>query len=245
MRRWIVPCLVAASALTVAATDRSDPKAVAIAETVLERLGGDEAWSATGFVRWDFFGGRTHYWDKQRGDVRIEIPERLDDAGEQVRPELLVLMNINTREGRVWATGQEVADADQRADYLEQGHQIWINDSYWMFMPYKLLDPGVTLRYSGERALEDGRACDVLDLTFGDDVGYTPNNRYEVFVARDTGLVEQWSFFADSADEEPRFTLPWSGWKQFGGIRLATDHGQEKDWRIAVEDDLPRTLFTE
>ena len=48
-------------------------------------------------------------------------------------------------------------------EYLELGHRTWINDSYWMFMPYKLLDPGVTLAYAGERALEDGRLKPGLD----------------------------------------------------------------------------------
>jgi hypothetical protein len=112
-----------------------------------------------------------------------------------------------------------------------------------MFMPYKLLDPGVTLRYGGEKEMEDGRGADVLVLTF-EEVGYTPENKYDVFVARDTGLVEQWSFYRNADDEEPSFTLPWTGWREFGGILLATDHGREKDWDIAVPESLPRTVFT-
>lgn len=228
-----------------AAEPGSDARAVEIAQSVYERLGGQSAWDATRFVSWKFFGGRQHRWDKQSNDVRMEIPERTGDDGSVQRPQLLVLMNIDTRMGRVWAAGEEVLEAEALAEYLEQGHQIWINDSYWMFMPYKLLDPGVTLEYAGERELEDGRVADVLDMTFGSGVGYTPQNRYEVFVARDSGLIEQWAFFADAADPEPRFTMPWTGWRQFGGIWLATDHGQGKDWDIRVESDLPHSLFTE
>ena len=240
----MLSCTLVSSIDTVHAAE-SDPRAVEIASSVLERMGGEDGWNATRFFRWKFFGGRLHYWDKQTGDVRMEIPERRDDEGEQERPELLVLMNIDDKQGRVWADGELVEDAAKLEEYLDLGHQIWINDSYWMFMPFKLLDPGVTLRYSGERALEDGRAADVLDLTFASDAGYTPQNRYEVFVARDTGLVEQWAFFAEAADGEPRFTMPWSGWQRFGRIRLATDHGRGADWDIAVDDQLLRALFSE
>ncbi len=235
-------CVVAAEPPEVAA---SDPRAVEIAQAVLEKLGGQAGWDATRFVRWKFFGGRQHYWDKQTGDVRIEMAERLDDAGEVERPALLILMNIDTKLGRVLAAGEEVRDREKLDEYLTLGHKTWINDSYWMFMPYKLLDPGVTLKYSGERELEDGRLADVLDLTFGDGVGYTPQNRYEVFVARDSGFIEQWAFFSKADETEPRFTMPWADWRKFARIWLATDHGDDKDWDIAIHAVLPRSVFTE
>ena len=226
-----------------AAPPASDPHALEIAEAVITRLGGREAWDGTHYVRWKFFGSRLHLWDKHTGDVRIEIPERRKEDGSVERPALLVLMNVNTKNGRVWAAGEPVTDEAKLREYLDLGHEIWINDMYWMFMPYKLLDPGVTLRDRGERALPDGRPADVLEMTFASGVGYTPENKYEVFVARDTHLVEQWAFYEKATDPSPRFTLPWGGWRQFGRIWLATDHGQGKDWGIAVDDGVIRALF--
>lgn len=223
----------------------SDPRAVEIARAVLKKVGGQEGWDATRYIRWKFFGGRQHYWDKQTGDVRIEIAERVGEDGNVERPQLLVLMNIHTRQGRVLADGEDVRDEETLEEYLTLGHKIWVNDSYWMFLPFKLLDPGVTLKYVGERELEDGRMSDVIELTFGDGVGYTPENRYEVFVARDSGFIEQWAFFASAGDAEPRFTLPWANWRKFGRIWLATDHGEQKNWDIAVHAVLPRSVFTE
>ena len=67
------------------ASSSSNPRAVQIARAVLERLGGQEAWDTTRFVRWKFFGGRQHYWDRHTGDVRIEMAERRNDAGEVER----------------------------------------------------------------------------------------------------------------------------------------------------------------
>jgi hypothetical protein len=225
------------------AAEGADARAVKIATDVMERMGGRDAWSATRFVSWRFFGNRMHYWDRHTGDIRIVSPEGKDREGNR-RPEVIVLMNIDSKQGRAWSDGEPVEQAGKLAELLDMGHQWWVNDAYWMFMPYKLLDPGVTLKYAGERAMEDGRQADVLDLTF-DSVGYTPENRYEVFVARDTGLVEQWAFFSEASEQEPRFTLPWANWKQFGNIWLATSHGRDLDWKIAVHDTLPEPVFTD
>jgi hypothetical protein len=111
-----------------------------------------------------------------------------------------------------------------------------------MFMPYKLLDPGVVLTYVGNQPMADGRSSEVLQLTF-ESVGLTPQNRYLVFVASDTGLVEQWSYFRDAADTEPGFTAAWERWQRFGNIMLATGHGRDADWDIAVFSDLPASVF--
>ncbi len=99
------------------------------------------------------------------------------------------------------------------------------------------------MKYVGQRKMEDGRMASVLQLTF-EDVGYTPENKYEVFVVKDTGLVEQWTFYTDRTDPESRFTGPWAGWTRFGGIMLATSHGRERNWEIAAPAEVPLTAFT-
>ena len=85
----------------------------------------------------------------------------------------------------------------------------------------------------------------VLQLTFGEGVGYTPQNRYHVYVGKQSGLVEQWDFYLDAADTEPRFAGPWKDWRDFGRIKLATNHGRDADWQIVVHDTLPDSVFTD
>lgn len=213
-------------------TVESPPRSPAerLAERVLERLGGAQAWERTRHLHWRFFGGRECHWDKHTGDVRLRSEE------------LILLFNVVTREGRAFRSGEEVLDPSERRALLEQGYGWWVNDSYWVVMPYKLLDPGVRLRLVGEDTLADGRPSDVLELTF-DAVGLTPDNRYLVEVGRDTDLVEEWTFFPD-ATAEARFTLPWAGWRRFGAIWLATDHGRDAEWDLAVWDELPREVYS-
>jgi hypothetical protein len=209
----------------------SDAQAIAVADAVMERLGGRDSWDQTRFLTWRFFGKRRHVWDKWTGDIRYE-------SGD-----LLVLMNIHTRRGRAWQNGAEIVDADTLAARLRHGYEAWINDSYWVFMPFKLKDSGVTLKYKEKGQTEDGRAADVLVLTFRE-VGVTPQNKYEVWVDEETRLVTQWAFYTKAADAEPRFVNPWANWQQYGRIWLSDDRGRRKHTEIAVFDELPPSVFT-
>jgi hypothetical protein len=195
--------------------DGSDVRAVAVADRTMEAMGGRAAWDRVQCIGWTIFG-RTHLWNRWKGDYRLEADT------------LLVIMNVNSGEGRVWSRGDEMQPGIDRDALLKRARSIWINDSYWFLMPYKLKDTGVTLSDEGERATADGRMADVLGLTFHG-VGDTPDNRYEVFVDRETGLVSQWSFYRKHGDAEPAFTLPWTGWTRFGVILLATGRGGRAD----------------
>ncbi len=212
------------------ASERSDARAAEVAREVMQALGGAEAWEKTRYLSWRFFDRRQHYWDRYSGDVRIEDEKHL------------VLMNIQNRNGRAWVEGTEITEPDSLSKLLDLGYAWWVNDSYWAFMPYKLQDPGVTLRYVGERDMQDGRRADVLELTFAG-VGRTPENKYEVCVDKETRLIGEWSFYTKASDPEPRFTGPWGDWKRVGKIMLAGSRGREKDWKLAVYDELPRAVF--
>lgn len=208
----------------------SDKEAIEIADRVMKKLGGRKNWDNTRYVTWKFFGRRMHVWDKWTGDVRVESRDRV------------LLMNIHTMKGKVWEKGDEITNPDTLAKRLDWGLAVWINDSYWVCMPYKLKDSGVTLKYMGDGKTEDGREAHLLQLTFKD-VGKTPQNKYEVCVDKETYLVTQWSYFRNAADKEPRFTRPWQNWKKYGNIMLADDHGRSKHTDVAVFDELPKSVF--
>lgn len=199
----------------------SDKKAIEIADKVMEALGGYENWNNTEYISWNFFGRRMHYWNKWTGDYRMEYKNTV------------VIMNLNNEEAKLYIDGAEETHADSLTKFTKFAKSAWINDSYWMFMPYKLKDSGVSLKYVGEGKTEDGIDSHILQLTF-EEVGNTPENKYHVFVNKSSFMVEQWSFFRKFDDEKPRFINPWKNWKKYGNIMLSDSRGKNGHDKIAV-----------
>ena len=74
----------------------------------------------------------------------------------------------------------------------------------------------------------------------------TPQNKYHVYVAHETDLVEQWDFFPRVEDEEPQFSTPWSNWDRYGPILLSDGRGAgRRHTEIQVMGALSREAFTE
>ena len=210
----------------------SDLAAIQIADHVMEAMGGKKAYDETRYLFWNFFGSRTLLWDKHQGNVRIESQK--DD--------FTVVMNIHSMEGKVKRNGVELSNPDSLAKYLQKGKNIWINDSYWLVMPFKLKDSGVTLKYLSQEETEAGKMADVLELNF-DKVGKTPDNKYHVFVDQETKLVSQWTFYTKSTDVEPRFSTPWDGYQTFGKIKLSGGRGIYKLTEIKVLENVQDGIF--
>ncbi|WP_268122672.1 DUF6503 family protein [Roseivirga pacifica] len=209
----------------------SDAKAIAIADKVMEAMGGRQAWDNTHYVAWKFFGRDALVWDKWTGNVRIDRPNGTT-----------LLTNINDGSGTAYLNATEITDADSVGQYMETAKSIWINHSYWLVMPFKLKDSGVTLNYVGEENTMDGKPADKLKLTF-EGVGRTPQNMYYVWVDKETNLVSQWEYYS-AADKDAGFTLPWAGYTKHGEILLGGNRGERSMEDIMVFDELPASVFT-
>ncbi|MCY4672691.1 MAG: hypothetical protein OXD43_02810 [Bacteroidetes bacterium] len=213
--------------------EASDPQAIDIADQVMTSMGGRAAWDNARYLSWTIFG-EDHVWDKWTGRFRWQ--------GDST----VVLMNVHTMEGRAFTKGEEVMPADE---LLAGAYRDWINAGYWFLMPYKLKDSGVTLGYKGDGQTADGKEAYILTLGFND-VGLTPQNGYDVYVDKESGLVTQWSYYANADQEEPSFTTTWDGYEYYGGIMLADTRavpGDESNVRrlsnLGVYTELPDAVF--
>ena len=211
-----------------------------IAQRTLDAMGGAEAWQGTRFVRFEFFGFRLHHWDRYTGRHRLEGKTRDGDA-------YVVLLNLNSREGKAWLNGEPVG-GEELDQWLERAWSAWINDTYWLFMPYKLMDPGVNLSHDGVETI-DGNTYDKLKLTF-EQVGLTPGDTYWAWINRETGLMDQWAYVLQDWEEGREATVwKWLDWQRHGNIMLASkrvnpeNDRQAELGRIAVFDELPDALF--
>ncbi len=245
LRRTTLPLLIAILAvpavLAVPASAQETPSAQAVADRVLQTLGGKQAWDNTRFLHFTFAGRRTHWWDKWTGRHRVEGQNK---EGQKY----VVLENINTKEGTAYLNGQK-AEGDKAKELLEAAYGAWVNDTYWLLMPYKLQDPGVNLSYAGQETI-DGKTYDKLALSF-EHVGLTPGDRYWAYINRETGLMDRWAYILqDMPKEGPPTVWRWEGWQKYGNIMLAPGRTRVGDDRkldlsdIAVSDQMPDSVFT-
>ncbi|MBC7569813.1 MAG: hypothetical protein H7319_08790 [Spirosoma sp.] len=211
----------------------SDARAVQIADEVMAAMGGRKAWDNTHLISWNFFGARQLIWDKWTGNVRVD----------NLKNDQTVLLNVNNDKGRVFRNGAEVIEPDSVAKYVKQAKAAWINDSYWLVMPFKLKDSGLTIKHIGEENTQDGKPADVLQLTFKG-VGVTPDNKYKVWVDKASHLVWQWAYYPKFTDEKPGFTLPWTDYKKHGNVLLSGERGQRDLTDIRVFTGLPGEVFS-
>lgn len=210
----------------------SHPIAILLADQVMNAMGGRKKWDNTNVLFWNFFGARTLLWDKENNRVRVDISKN----------EKVIVLDMNDGTGKVWESGKEILDTERLSKELNKAKNIWINDSYWLVMPFKLKDSGVTLSYLREEETLAGEKCDVLGLTF-DGVGVTPQNMYEVWVSIDTRLIKQWAFFKNVEDIEPAFVRPWDDYKDYDGLLLASERGERDITDIKVLKKVPLASF--
>lgn len=203
------------------------PAAERMVAQVEKSMGGAKNWDHVRYLRFDWVVERDgaevararHLWDRKQNRYRVEWKTR---EGQQV----LAIFDTMTRAGRVWVDGVEAQGADA-APHLERAYGRFINDTYWLIMPWKMRDPGVHVEEAGEQTL-DGKSYDVLHIHF-DQVGLTPGDQYWAFVDRTTGRMDRWAYFLQSDSEKGEPSLDkatmwvWSDWQPAGPVMLSRD----------------------
>lgn len=226
----ITLCTMLAVCVHAAAAERPGPRAVEIAKTMMRAMGGEQAWNAARLVRFDFkvtMGGksmaeRSHLWDRRTGKYRQE--QKTKEGRQRV-----VLMNLGTKQGDVYVDGKK-QDGPGAAKAIEETYAAYINDYYWLAMPWKWLDAGVNLKYLGPKTRGSDR-FDLVELTFGK-VGLTPGDRYDAYVSKASKLMTHWEFVLQSGRKG---SWDWE-YGDYGGVKLAKNHKNETGDSIDMGD---------
>jgi hypothetical protein len=191
---------LATTAAAAAPPPSGDDAAMKLARAVMKASGGDQ-WAKVQRIRFTFNvldkAGKpamaaTHDWDVRGGTDTVTW------NGKTVTIKL----------------GEKNEEGDAKAAY-----QRWVNDTYWLLMPLKLLDGGVKLAHGGTREV-DGQTYEVLDMSF-EGVGLTPGDRYTLYIDPKEHLVRRWDYMPSA---EKKTSGTWDGYEQFGPLKLATKH---------------------
>lgn len=173
-----------------------------------------------------------HEWDVQAGTDRVKWRDDEDRLWD-------VLVDIETASAQQAHIDDEPLEGAELDDAGEQGYTRWINDTYWLLMPIKLFDPGVTLRLEEglreDESPEDAKpGLATLELTF-EDVGLTPGDRYRVRVDMETYEIDSWQMDLEGRDE--LIDVDWGGYEQLGDLYLPLERTwRDRDQRLFFED---------
>lgn len=214
-----------------------DSVALNLAAQVLETNGGQKAWTDSRYIAWTFFGRRRLVWDKWGQEVRIHYTDGSMDMS----------LHIPDTTGMVWKNGVAMTEPDSLDKYLNQAYRTWINDSYWLLMPFKLRDPGVHLSYIGKDTTQAGASAEVIEMEFTA-VGVTPQNKYHIWIGGEPSEVLQWAYYRNAQDTMPGFTNLWTNYQRYEptGIVLSSGRGPNREMGdIKVYVELPEQVFTD
>ena len=187
-----------------------------LALQITEAAGGLDAWDALPLLRFDWSVRndsaeliRTrHLWNKADDQYRVEWPAGQDST-------LVALFapssfDPDAPRGRVALNGDSLT-GDAKAERLKEAYGRYINDSYWLLAPLKVLDPGV------QRSLAPDSGRGVLAISF-EGVGLTPGDRYWIRTDPATGAMTGWSFILEG--DGPPARWEWTGSQPIPGSPL-------------------------
>jgi hypothetical protein len=186
-----------------AASGRAADEASALAHRVAAAA-GIEAWSAIQRLRFTWHVvpkhlSRSYYWNTAAATVAVTIGS---DAPVTIP-----------------AAGPADA-ADQRAVEV---HKAFVNDSYWLLFALHLAWDRTEAVDLGEAAVPQFPALGsrrALQITYPNAGGYTPGDRYILYLGDDL-LPVAWAFHKAAADQ-PTLVTSWERYADVGGLRLPT-----------------------
>ncbi len=183
--------------------DARSGDADALARRMLAAVDG-AAWARTGAVRWTFFDGTRHLWDRARNYDRYE------------RDDLRVLIDLGTRRGVAWRGASKLSGAE-RDRAVDTAWKRWCNDSFWLNPVPKVFDDGVTRSIA-----RDDEGHDALLVTYRSG-GVTPGDRYLWLLDAD-GRPRAWRMWV-SILPVPGLEASWEGWQRLStGAWISTAH---------------------
>ncbi|HVP38521.1 MAG TPA: hypothetical protein VMS93_04985 [Candidatus Saccharimonadales bacterium] len=234
MRSLLVSAALLAAAATLAqASDPptrfdpagSDPRAIQLVDSVQQALGMPGAWRDAHCIEFTFgqargdsmlAPGRRHCWDTWTNRYRVE-----GFAKSLGKSYVVIFGNVNDpHTARVWLDGQLQTADSTVSKFAQAGYGAYINDTYWLLMPYKMKDPGVHLRWMGaQRDSASGADYEAVGLSF-DKVGLTPLDHYTVWIDPATHRVAKWQYF-DGQHPGNTMIAGWEDYREAGSLWIS------------------------
>ena len=206
------------------ATAQPDPKADSLATLLYESAGGAATWAQVPYIKFNYthaIGQTTartirHLWNRQTNEYRVELPGPTNEP-------YVVLIDLDTRQGRAYWNGSELSAQETEAK-AEEAYRRYVHDTFWLLTPLKLFDPGAERTYVSDSSTA---ITDVLKVRYSLP-GYAPAEEYWLYVDKASGLITRGQYWGphDARTLPPR-EFVWRGyerhWTGIGYVYLSTE----------------------
>jgi len=186
-------------------------KSDSLSMKVMNAFGGHDAWAAVRYIRFDFAeernGNRTLYrknlWDRETGDYRTEYTRGGDATW-------VVLLNVRSKEGKAYLNGTSVAPAvsDSVVNLMVR---YFVNDTYWLMAPVKLLEPGVGRLHLPGWSDEN---TDVITTTYAN-ADLAPDDQFWFWIDKESGKLMRWAYTRNDNPSAGPVIYEWGDYESF------------------------------
>lgn len=210
--KWVailLVILIVSMIVCVNVLSKKMPQAIAgdgdaLAESMFEAL-NKPAWDTLGYLQWTF-QGHEYAWDKKNNIANIQWGKNE------------VILDLDKLNGRAYTNNMEVVDQDKKAKLINRAWSFWCNDSFWMFAPFKVKDPGTSREVV---SIEEEPESKGLKVTY-DSGGVTPGDTY-VWVLDDQNIPTGYYMYVEIIPVKGAYTS-WIDWIEIGGAKFAIGH---------------------
>lgn len=140
-------------------TSQPSQDADLVAQNMMTAL-NKNGWDSLKYMTWVFKDVHTYVWDKQNNKALV------------LWDDYKVAINLNTVTGVVFKKEVMLTDTTDINNAVSKAWSYWCNDSFWMFAPFKVFDPGT----SRSLVQEEGSAHGLMVKY--DSGGVTPGDSY-------------------------------------------------------------------
>ena len=141
------------------------------------------------------------------------------------------MVSMTTNKDTVKYSRNQIDTTNSNAD------SAFINDKFWLLIPFQLVwDTSATISESKKAESPVSKTLsNMITLTYPNEGGYTPGDAYDIFFD-DNFIITEW-IYRKGNSVTPTMATTFENYKDYNGIKIATDHKMEGgNWNLNFTD---------
>lgn len=212
----------------VCSAQKIDTKSKKIIAKTIASMGGYNNWNKIKYLEWQQ-SGKKIYWNKHNNNIRVENKNK----------NLITLFNANNlKKAKAYQNEKEITDVIALKKIIKKDINYWKMSIYKLAMPWKLEDPGISIKYLKKGKTEKGLKAKILEITYNHN-----KTKYWIYVTKDN-LIKQCDFFKNKENKQKNFSLYWHNYQKLNNILISFNNPKGKGPRnLKIKNSYDSKIF--